>query len=394
MDEFAGFEVGCNEVMTDKEWCKGAMGRTQILANMPGSGSDIVPLLLDELNLMKEKPAQIVEIEEILAKSPYKHTVQSLVKEINWPLAQCSMFGAWGSRTENGDLFSGRNLDWNQNSGINKNKLIAIHHPPQTEGKDLVAHVTLGFAGIYGSLAGMSEKGLTVHEANLESNKDTFKGFPWLIRLRYIMEYATNLEEAKTLWSATNNTVGFNHMVGSASDKDAIVMETHANHTSYFKANSPIEAASVVHDTWGNKTYTYAGAPMTEAIYRTNHGFAPETLETYTWNGTHAYHDSNFRYHLVHDSIANYETHKTMIGPKQAVNIISLLGQKGPDYTKCAIPYHDGSNVLSVAYAPADQVVYAAWEDGQDATWVPAACSPYVAIDLKDWFNKPQLYLN
>ena len=29
----------------------------------------------------------------------------------------CSMFAAWGSRTEGADLFSGRNLDWNQNTG-------------------------------------------------------------------------------------------------------------------------------------------------------------------------------------------------------------------------------------------------------------------------------------
>lgn len=29
---------------------------------------------------------------------------------------------------------------------------------------------------------------LAVHEANLEENEITFGGFPWLLRLRYIME--------------------------------------------------------------------------------------------------------------------------------------------------------------------------------------------------------------
>ena len=59
----------------------------------------------------------------------------------------------------------------------------------------------------------MSSQGLTVHEANLEENRITFDGFPWALRLRYIMQHAANLTEVKALWEATNNTVGFNHMV-------------------------------------------------------------------------------------------------------------------------------------------------------------------------------------
>lgn len=43
---------------------------------------------------------------------------------------KCSMFGAWGDRTNNGHVFTGRNLDWNSNSGINKFKLITVFHPP------------------------------------------------------------------------------------------------------------------------------------------------------------------------------------------------------------------------------------------------------------------------
>ena len=30
---------------------------------------------------------------------------------------QCSMFAVWGDRTANGQLFSGRNLDWNKDTG-------------------------------------------------------------------------------------------------------------------------------------------------------------------------------------------------------------------------------------------------------------------------------------
>lgn len=75
------------------------------------------------------------------------------------------MFGVWGSRTVDGSLLSARNLDWNKDTGIQKSKLVTVFHPP---GK--YAHATLGFVGLYGALAGMSAKGVTVHEANLESN--------------------------------------------------------------------------------------------------------------------------------------------------------------------------------------------------------------------------------
>ena len=48
------------------------------------------------------------------------------------------------------------------------------------------------YGGLYGALLGMSAEGLTTHEANLEETEITFSGFPWLLRLRYIMENAHN----------------------------------------------------------------------------------------------------------------------------------------------------------------------------------------------------------
>ena len=48
-------------------------------------------------------------------------------------------------------------------------------------------YATIGFAGLYGALAGMSKSGITVHEANLESTRITFRGFPWVLRLRHVL---------------------------------------------------------------------------------------------------------------------------------------------------------------------------------------------------------------
>ena len=69
-----------------------------------------------------------------------------------------------------------------------------------------------------GALTGMSKAGITVHEAGLDSIRETELGFQWSLRLRYIMMRAKTLAQAKKLWEETNNTLGMNHMVASASD--------------------------------------------------------------------------------------------------------------------------------------------------------------------------------
>jgi hypothetical protein len=332
IEELNGFAQGCVQALgtQEKAFCDNAMGRVQVLANLPGDINDVEYILLDEHNLPNR---EYKRIEALLGKD-----LRLFIRSLNWSLAQCSMFGVWGSRTEDGALFSGRNLDWNENTGINKNKLVTVFHPPEA---GLFAHTTIGFSGLYGALCGMSEAGLTTHEANLESNLDSFRGFPWLLRLRFIMEGASNLAEAIALWKASNNTVGFNHMIGSAvhytlsctplihssltpsshttplphlsytlsypllipsshttpllhsyptllayciqTDKSAIVMETNSHYTGFFKSMDPIEVNAKIPNLNGS---IVTGAPLPESVFRSNHGFDPEIVAHYMWNGT------------------------------------------------------------------------------------------------------------
>ena len=384
MEEFDGFATGCKSALgvLHGSWCEHAMGRLQCLANFPGDVKDILFVLADEQKHEPELYAAGARRVEALLAGTRTPTIESFVRQaLNPALAQCSMVGVWGSRTVGGELFSGRNLDWNQDSGIDKHKLVTVVHPPEA-GRH--AHATLGFAGLYGSLAGMSAPGLTTHEANLESNKDSFRGFPWLIRLRYVMETAADLTGALAAWEATNNTVGFNHMVGSATDKAAAVIETHAGFSAIFHDNDAAENASAIVDPVSGRVIR--GSTLPEAIWRTNHGFAPQTVANFMWNGTAAYNDSDTRYQLIHGAVANYSAEGTAIGAQQIVDITALVGEKGPDYHACTAPYTGGSNVLSVAFAPAAKTLYAAWEDGANATWTPAACSPFVALDFSRWF--------
>ena len=45
---------------------------------------------------------------------------------INVNKIHCSFFATWGSRTKGGKLYTMRNLDWNANTGINKNKIVFV----------------------------------------------------------------------------------------------------------------------------------------------------------------------------------------------------------------------------------------------------------------------------
>eukprot|EP00595_Chromulina_sp_UTEXLB2642_P002039 CAMPEP_0196764074 /NCGR_PEP_ID=MMETSP1095-20130614/5326_1 /TAXON_ID=96789 ORGANISM="Chromulina nebulosa, Strain UTEXLB2642" /NCGR_SAMPLE_ID=MMETSP1095 /ASSEMBLY_ACC=CAM_ASM_000446 /LENGTH=395 /DNA_ID=CAMNT_0042118681 /DNA_START=377 /DNA_END=1564 /DNA_ORIENTATION=- len=327
-----------------------------VLANFPGDIPNINLIIIDEIN----NPT-INQLDDKL--------VDQVVEKLksSWSGLTCSMYGVWGSRTENNRLFTGRNLDWLKSTGISMYKLVTIYHPSNG-----YSHATIGWAGVWGALTGMSSQGLTVHEANLESNDVTFRGFPWVLRLRYIMTYASTLTEALQLWSSTNNTEGYNHGIGSAYDNKAVVLETMASNTAIFYDNDERELA--------------LGSPREEAVYRTNHGYDDYTIFHYMWNDTNAYQNSLKRYNAFPEAFDSYESSKQTITYVEAVNITAILGSKGENLYQCSSPYTAGSNVLSVTFDPSNLIAYSAWENGLgNDLWTPAACNTYIKIDFNEW---------
>ena len=105
---------------------------------------------------------------------------------------------------------------------------------------------------------------------------DTFQGFAWILRLREVMSKSHNLVGAMKIWTSTNNTVGFNHMIGSATDKKAIAMETMKGYTAFFESMDKREIDAV--DPYTGDIYGY---PLSDALYRTNHGYDPVTQKMY-----------------------------------------------------------------------------------------------------------------
>jgi hypothetical protein len=369
LEEIAGIEAGAKArgfASVGK-----IISRVIVLANAPGDVKDFL------LILKKELPFSLRG-----CSKPPKRLRPGPVR------GMCSMFGVWGTRSAGGQLFAGRNLDWNQNTGINRWKLVTVYHPP---GK--ISHAVLGYVGLWGALTGMSAAGLTVHEANLEEDEITFDGFPWLLRLRFIMENAHNAAGATALWQSTNNTVGFNHMIGSASDaatlldgdisaSPATVFETKCNYSAIFRADDPREEAATY--AANGSAPVHIGFPLAEAVWRTNHGYDPVIRQHYMWSqDPHSW--SNERYMMIHDAILAYEAAGVKIGLKEAVNITAVVGDKGRHPYLCEQNV-DGTNVLSVAFAPHERVLAAAWERAEGSEWRPACCSSYLIMDMNRWF--------
>merc|ERR1712232_199915 len=378
MEELNGIEQGGNAVGIKN--VGSYITRTITLANLPSDLNDMKYIFIDEYKTWQETTGKQIPSNEEL-RSMLDNAFSNAP-----PGLQCSMFGVFGSRTENGELYSARNLDWASDLGLNQYKCVQIWHP-----EDSYEHSAIGYTIMYGVLAGMSSKGISVHEANLESNKETFQGFPWVLRLRYIMENAKNINEAWGLWESTNNTVGFNHMVASSTDASssnhgALAIETMADYSAYFLDNDPREAGAMYYDSDIQEDIPI-GFPLEEALWRTNHGYDPEIRKHCMWRGTHALNWSMERYMFAYESFKYYENENIAINYNDAINITAILGDKGSTAYHCPNS-NVGENIISVTFHPGNQELWASWENGTSTSWRPAACNNYVHFDLSQWFTQ------
>jgi len=362
--------------------------RFYTLANLPADTDNIISMLEQELE--GNWPEWLREV------------VNEIIKLLEKFEHGCDAYGVWGSRTEGGLLYSSRNLDWNSNTGIDKNKLIAFYTiTDPSKGTPIPTYTTLGFTVGLGALAGMSSQGISVSEMNLDNSEVTFSGSPFPLRLRYILEEGNDLKTSMAAWSATNNTNSFNFLIGSANDillkkspNGAYALETIKGYTSAYGANSPIEKSATYYCApgkcnWTNQTGTiYIGKPMPEVVFRTNHAFDPRIMKTQE----PLFNDTVFRYDLLHDLFYELEQDKQLVNDKVAVAITATLGTKGKNFMSCdPANFPHGENVMSIAYAPGARGttskhghLYIAWEQG-GAKWRPAACNPYVMVNLDRW---------
>ena len=88
---------------------------------------------------------------------------------------------------------------------------------------------------------------------------------------------------------------------------------------------------------------------------------------------------------FIHNALVSYEKDGTAIGGLEAVNITAIVADKGKHAYSCA-NNTDGSNILSVAFSPSEDVVYSAWERNSGGAWRPACCSSYLRLNMSRWW--------
>jgi hypothetical protein len=144
LDELKGMTEGGKTVSSISDDIGKVASRGIVLANLPGTLTNLKYIIEDE----KENPPNKATFMKTFGTDADK--LMSLIDKIStrWSGLTCSMFGVWGSRTDGGSLFTGRNLDWVKDAGISKYKLITVHRPAiSSSGEKRYAHATIGWAG-------------------------------------------------------------------------------------------------------------------------------------------------------------------------------------------------------------------------------------------------------
>lgn len=386
--------------------------RFNVLGNLPADKQNIITMLESELEKgMAPRVAALL------------NRVINTLDHCTWckdggrrlPTAPgCDAFAAWGSRTEGGRLFSSRNLDWQKDTGIGRNKLVTVFRPDD----GAVPYATFGFASGFGALAGMNSAGLTVSEMNLDNALTTFDGPPFPLRLRMVLEVSRDLAHARGLWEATNNTDSMNFLIASSRERSALAIETigggfgaappYSTYSAFFTADDPVERdasceVDAAHGGCGTGFPTTApsggrkliGFPRPEVVWRTNHALHPRVMDTQE----PLFNSTTFRYELLRDLFDGYQARDALIDDAAAVAVAASLGIKGPDFLSCSpAQFVEGDNIMSIVYAPLDSRIggkdgaphaWVAWEDGSEKTWRPAACNAYVRFDLERFWGAP-----
>jgi len=116
------------------------------------------------------------------------HMLPELVK------AGCTMIGAWGPATPNGELYQLRALDWDVDGPLQKQPTIVVYHPNKDNGH---TYANVGWAGWIASITGMSSAPLAISEKVGDNfGKSSRIGIPFHYLLRDILQFDNTIDDA------------------------------------------------------------------------------------------------------------------------------------------------------------------------------------------------------
>jgi hypothetical protein len=198
--------------------------------------------------------------------------VRRITRPLRFAPMACSFFGVWGQHTD-GRLLASRNLDWSADIGLQDYRLLTVFVPTGE-----TPHVTVGYVGFIGALAGLSTRGIALGHVGATNTLERLKAEPGLVKSREILAKADNLDDAVTFMAneisdglSRPNSIGANGMVvfgdpaGGGAAAEAVVMENSGVFTAVFRYRPDCtqEAALLEFDQQGDlaATYTHESHP-------------------------------------------------------------------------------------------------------------------------------------
>lgn len=134
---------------------------------------------------------------------------QSIGEASEW---HCSLFGAWGRATASDHhTYQLRALDYNVTAGIQRFPTIVVYAP-----KDGHPFANIGWAGVLGSVTGISSKQLAISEIgdDYDAANDSFDGIPFAFLLRDILQFDNSLDAALVRLRNAKRTSSLMYAVG------------------------------------------------------------------------------------------------------------------------------------------------------------------------------------
>lgn len=327
----------------------------------------------------------------------------------------CSFFAAWGPRTQGGKLFASRDLDWNRDTGLTRNRLITVYDPVDEKGQHFRAYATVGYVGMIGAIAGMNDAGIAVSEIGALNVSETLHGIPWTLLARDVLENSDSIGQATAIFKGAKNTLGYNFMVADGDAENfgtpawkpsAAAIETSSTATAVFYADDPAEKDAVAVDSQGNPIMKdnapiRYGLPLPYAIYRGDTALSPEIRRTQVADngpGSPGSDGMPFagsyidRYKFQYDMISGYETGAEVKTPQGGGVVLpqgtkSLIGA-GQAAIIAAETADAGSDIMSVVYGATDLDFRVAFESGTKDTWRSAPKGGYVRFNLAELLDR------